>query len=428
VVFKTLKQLWRLPEVRRRILVSILLLTIVRFVAHVPLPGIDTAALANLFKTNQLFGLLDLFSGGALAQFSIAFMGVGPYITASIIMQLLAHVIPSLEALKKEGEQGRMKINQYTRYLTVPLGLVQAFGLLSLLRSGGVLTEVTISQLLTILITGTAGTILLMWLGELISESGIGNGISLIITIGILARVPTSIRNVINLVLGGGIFDSKQFISIITFLAIALAMVVFIVLINEAIRKIPISYARRLRAGLAPVNTYLPIKIAAAGVIPIIFAVSVIVFPSIIASFFARARSDFIANAASVFLDLYQPNGVIYSVSYFVLVIAFTYFYTAIIFRPQEIAENLNKQGGFIPGVRPGSETAHYLKGVISRLTLPGSLFLGLIATAPFLIQLITGTQSLVVGGTGVLIVVSVAIETYLAIRAHLLTRTYDAY
>ncbi|MBI3261031.1 preprotein translocase subunit SecY [Candidatus Berkelbacteria bacterium] len=427
-MFKTLAQLWRLPEVRRRILLTILLLTMVRFVAHVPLPGINVAALANLFQTNQLFGLLDLFSGGSLAKFSVAFMGVGPYITASIIMQLLAHVIPSLEALQKEGEQGRMKINQYTRYLTVPLGLVQAFGLLSLLRSGGVLAEITISQLLTILITGTAGTVLLMWLGELISESGIGNGISLIITIGILARAPAKIQNVINLVAGGGIFDSKQFISIITFLAIALAMVVFIVLINEAVRKIPISYARRSREGLAPVDTYLPIKIAAAGVIPIIFAVSVIVFPSIIASFFARARSDFLANAASAFLNLYQPNGVIYSVTYFALVIAFTYFYTAIIFRPQEIAENLNKQGGFIPGVRPGSETAHYLKGVISRLTLPGSLFLGLIATAPFLIQLITKTQSLVVGGTGVLIVVSVAIETYLAIRAHLLTRTYDAY
>lgn len=418
----------RLPEVRRRLLLTILLLTLVRLVAHVPLPGINASALANLFQTNQLFGLLDLFSGGALAQFSVAFMGVGPYITASIIMQLLAHVIPSLETLQKEGEHGRMKINQYTRYLTVPLGLIQAFGLLSLLRSGGVLTEITLSQLLVILIAATAGTILLMWLGELISENGIGNGISLIITIGILARVPVQIRNVANLILGGGIFESQQLLSVIAFLLIALAMVVFIVTINEAVRRVPISYARRLRTGFAPVDTYLPIKIASAGVIPIIFAISVIVFPSIIASFFARARSEFIANLASQFTDLFNPNGLVYGLSYFVLVIAFTYFYTAIIFRPKEIAENLQKQGGYIPGVRPGTETAAYLQGVISRLTLPGSLFLGVIAIAPFLVQLITKTQTLVVGGTGVLIVVSVAIETYLAVRAHLLTRTYDSY
>ena len=427
-MLNSLLLLWRLPEVRRRILITIALLTLVRVIAHVPLPGINVSALAEFFSTNQLFSLLDLFSGGALAQFSIAFMGVGPYITASIIMQLLAHVVPSLEALQKEGEHGRMKINQYTRYLTVPLSLVQAFGLLSLLRSGGVLTEVTISQLLTILITGTAGTILLMWLGELISESGIGNGISLIISIGILARVPIQIRNVVNLIVGGGIFESQQLVSVIAFLLVALAMVIFIVTINESIRKIPISYARRLGRTIGGVDTYLPIKIAAAGVIPIIFAVSVIVFPSIIASFVARSRFDLLANAANAFIDAYNPNGWLYGLTYFTLVIAFTYFYTSIIFRPKEMAENLSKQGGFIPGVRPGSETANYLQGVVARLTLPGSLFLGIIALSPFLVQSITKTQTLVVGGTGVLIVVSVAIETYLAVRAHLMTRTYDHY
>ncbi|MBI3495224.1 preprotein translocase subunit SecY [Candidatus Berkelbacteria bacterium] len=427
-MFESIAKLWQLPEVRRRLLVTIVLLTIVRFIAHVPLPGINTAALGQLFAQNQLFGLLDLFSGGVLSRFSVAFMGVGPYITASIIIQLLTHVVPSLEMLQKEGESGRMKINQYTRYLTVPLGFVQAFGLLSLLRTGGVLTEVTASKLLIILLTGTAGTVLLMWLGELISESGIGNGISLIITIGILSRVPAQISNTYNLVLGGGIFESQELFKVGLFLAIALAMVVFIIAINEAVRKIPISYARRLKAGFAPIDTYLPVKLAAAGVIPIIFAVSVIVFPSIIASLLARSHLEKLAHLATQFTHFFAPNGLAYGVTYFILVIAFTYFYTSIIFKPEEIAENLQKQGGFIPGVRPGTETARYLSAIINRLTLPGAIFLGVIAIAPFLVQLITKTQTLVVGGTGVLIVVSVAIETYLAIRAHLLTRSYDVY
>jgi preprotein translocase subunit SecY len=422
-------QLITIKELRNKIVLTLFLLTVVRLLAHIPLPGLDHQALAQLFASNQLFGLLDLFSGGALAQFSIIFMGVGPYITASIIMQLLGYVIPSLESLQKEGEQGRMKINQYTRVLTVPLSIIQGFGLITLLRGSGVLTEIQPAAIVLLLLTATAGTILLVWLGEIISELGIGNGVSLIITIGILARTPTQIRNAATLVFSGGAVDFLELTPVVVFLAIALLTVIFIVYINEAIRKIPISYARRLRrGGLGSVDTYLPLRLAAAGVIPIIFAISIIIFPGMIARFLAQARSSVIAQMASRIGEFFDPQSFSYGIVYFFLVMAFTYFYTSIVFKPKDVAENLQKQGGFIPGIRPGSETVNYLQSVVNRITLPGAVFLGVVAVLPFLLQAITKNQTFIIGGTGVLIVVSVVLETGRQIKAQILTRSYERY
>lgn len=424
----TLKKIWQHKDLRNRILLTLGILLIVRFLAHIPMPGVDIEQLKNFFSRNQIFGLLNLFSGGTMENFSIILMGVGPYITASIIIQLLTVVVPSLEALQKEGEFGRQKINQYTRYLTVPLAFLQAFGMLSLLRSQGVVSHFDPVTLLTILLTTTAGTILLMWLGEIISENGLGNGISLIITLGIIAGLPTSFRNTLALI-GGGTIETGTVIGLLVFLVIFIMAIALIVLMNEGERKIPVAYARRVRGGSSygSVQTHLPLKVNTAGVIPIIFALSILLFPGVIARFLATARSPWLAKAATEVANFIQ-NETYYSILYFLLVIAFTYFYTFIVFKPEQIAENLQKQGGFIPGIRPGRETAGYISTVLSRITLTGSIFLGVIAVLPFLIQTLTHIQTLAIGGTSILIMVSVVLETMRQLRAQLLTRTYDQY
>lgn len=424
-----LAKIWQHRDLRNRILLTVSVLLVARVLAHIPMPGVNLEQLRHFFERNQIFGLLNLFSGGTMSNFSIILMGVGPYITSSIIMQLLTVVIPSLEELQKEGEYGRQKINQYTRYLTVPLSFLQGFGMLSLLKSQGVVANFDPITLITILLTTTAGTIFLMWLGEVVTENGIGNGVSLIITLGIIAGLPTQLRNTIALITTGSSPDTSILLGLAGFVIFFVLAVALIVVMNEGERKVAVAYARRVRGGSSygSVETHLPIKVNSAGVVPIIFALSILLFPAVIARFLSLAKQQWLSHAATAVANFIQ-NQTYYSILYFLLVIAFTYFYTFIIFQPAKMAENLQKQGGFIPGVRPGSETASYITLILTRLALPGSIFLALIAVLPFIIERITHIQTLAIGGTSILIMVSVVLETMRQIQAQLLTRTYENY
>lgn len=423
-----LKRIWQFKDLRSRIGLTVGLLLIERVLAHIPMPGVNIDQLRAFFERSQIFGLLNLFSGGTMSNFSIILMGIGPYITASIVMQLLVVIIPSLEALQKEGQYGRQKINQYTRYLTVPLALIQAFSMIALLRNQGLVTHFDPFTLVTVLLTATAGTMLLMWLGEIITENGIGNGASLIITIGIIAGLPSGVRNTLALITTGGI-DNTVILGLIVFAIIALLAIAAIIYVNEAERRIPVAYARRVRGGSSygSVQTHLPLKVNTAGVIPIIFALSILLVPDLIARYVASVKIEWLAEAARA-VSTFIQNQTYYSIIYFILVFAFTYFYTSIVFKPDQMAENLQKQGGFVPGVRPGQETAIYLNTVLNRLNLAGALFLGLIAVLPFVVQQLTNVQTLAIGGTSILIMVSVVLETMRQVRAQLLTRTYDQY
>src|SRR3989338_2708995 len=428
-MFRKFIQIWRLPDLRNKILIILGLLAVTRVVAAVPIPGVNVGALRQFFGENQLFGLLDIFSGGGLSNLSIAMLGVGPYITASIIMQLLAIIIPKLGEMQKEGEQGRAKVNQYTRYLTVPLAILQAYATIQLFIRGGaggpqVLSALSGTEWLTVLVSVTAGTFVLMWIGEIITELKIGNGISLIIFAGIVSRLPNdAVRNfqVFN--------DPSQLPTIIGFLLIGLVVIVGVVVMTEATRNIPVSYAKRVRGDklYGGVDTHLPIRLNTAGVIPIIFAISILLFPGVVANFLVNARTEAIANFAQQVTTLFQ-NQLFYGISYFILVVAFTYFYTAVIFNPEDIADNIQKQGGFVPGLRPGRQTADFLYRVLNRITLAGAVFLGLIAVLPFLMQLITKTQALTIGGTSLLIVVAVVIETIKQIDSQLIMRDYEGF
>lgn len=406
----------------------LLLLAATRVLAAIPIPGVDASALRQFFSQNQLFGLLDIFSGGGLSNFSIAMLGVGPYITASIIMQLLAIIIPSLGELQKEGDSGRAKINQYTRYLTVPLAVLQGFGTIMLFTRGAgggpkILGVLNPAEWFVILLSITAGTLILMWIGELITEYGIGNGLSLIIFAGIVAQLPAFVTQT------SQVFNPSQLPTIIGFVVISLAVILGVVVMTEATRNIPVSYAKRVRGNklYGGVNTHLPIRINTAGVIPIIFAISFLLFPGIIANFLVNAKTAAIADFAKNVNELFQ-NQTFYGIAYFLLVVAFTYFYTAVIFNPQDIADNLQKQGGFVPGLRPGQQTADYLYRVLNRITLAGAIFLGLIAVLPFLMQIVTKTQALSIGGTSLLIVVAVVIETVKQIDSQLVMRDYEGF
>ncbi len=369
---------------------------------------------------------MDVFSGGGLTNFSIAMLGVGPYITASIIMQLMTIIVPKFTELQKEsGEAGRAKINQYTRFLTIPLTLLQGFATIRLLQSQGqgqLLSNFTPFQWFLTLLSITAGTMLVMWIGEIITEYGIGNGISLIIFAGIVARLPLSVKSFIDL------YDPSKLPIVIGFVAVLLIVIAGVILVTEAQRNIPVSYAKRVRGDkqFGGVNTHLPLRLNQAGVIPIIFAISMMLFPALIAQFFLNAKSALLANYAQKTIDLFNSQGWFYGVAYFVLVVLFTYFYTAIVFNPDEVAENVQRSGGFIPGIRPGKTTADYLYRVLNRITLPGSLFLGLIAILPFVVQKFTNTQSLTLGGTSLLIVVAVVIETIKQIDSQLTMHDYE--
>jgi preprotein translocase subunit SecY len=441
---------WQLPDLRRRILFVLGMLVIFRLIAHIPVPNIDREVL-NQFQEalqgNQLTQLLNVFSGGALENFSIAAMGVYPYITATIIMQLLQPLIPALEELSKEGEQGRAKLNRYQLYLTVPLAFLNAFGQIQLLQSGllgGGLNALFRSEFslvnnflpsFTILVSMVGGTMLLVWLGEQINEYGIGNGISIIIFGGIVTGLPNLIAQGVQI---GQVGDAQTIIGMIMFLIIGLLTIVGIVLIQEGQRRIPVQYAKRVRGNkvYGGQASHIPMKVNMAGMIPLIFAQSVIIFPGVVASWFyripAEGQEESLGNMiAGFFYNTFNPTGagggIVYITLLFLLVVGFTYFYTIVLFSQQNIPENLQKNGGFIPGIRPGKRTEEYLSRVLNRITLVGALALGLVAVLPFITQQITGIP-IGLGGAALLIVVGVAVDTMRQLEAQLIMRNYQGF
>jgi len=415
----------KVPDLRRKLLFTIFILVIFRIFAHVPVPGVDVNTLRNFFSGNAFLQLLDIFSGGTLANFSILALGLNPYINASIIMQLLGMVFPKIEELQKEGDYGRQKINQYTRFLTVPLTVLQSFGMFVLLRSQNVLVVTQPLQILGIVVTMTAGTIFLMWLGELISENGIGNGISILIFAGIVGRLPVTLFQTRTTVTEQG-----QLFNIMLLVALVLVVIFSIVIITEGRRQILVQYAKRVRGGklYGGQSTYLPLRVNQAGVIPIIFAISLVLLPTTFSNFLQRSTNDIIYNLSSWVLANFQPGGIYYDVVYFFLVVGFTYFYTAVVFNPNKISEEIKKYGGFIPGIRPGTSTASYLNYILNRITLAGAIFLGIVAILPSIVQNITGITTVVLGGTGILIIVSVILETAKQMEAMLVMRSYEGF
>ncbi|MFW6075781.1 MAG: preprotein translocase subunit SecY [Chloroflexota bacterium] len=422
---------FRIPELRRRIMFTLVILLIFRFIATIPIPGVDRDALATLLEQNQLLGVLNLFSGSTLSNFSIAALGVYPYITASIITQLMTPIIPRLNELSKEGEQGRRQINRYQHWLTVPLAFLQGYGQIILMQQQGVIAEFglfdgdTVMRSLAILTTLVAGTMVLVWFGELITESGIGNGISIIIFGGIVATLPASVGN---LIFGGSAQDNL--IGTVSFLALSLLTIVGIVMLNEGQRRIPVHHAKRVRRGrmYGGSSTHIPLKVNSAGMIPLIFAVSLMVMPGLISNFLTGSERPWLRDLAGDLAAFFDANTVQYQAVFFVMVVLFTYFYTMVVFQQQNIAENLQRQGAFIPGIRPGANTNRYLTGVLTRITLVGALGLGTVAVLPYIISEITGIQTLFLGATSMLIIVGVAVDTMRQLEAQLMMRNYEGF
>lgn len=407
---------------RKKLMFVLMVFVIFRIGAAIPVPGIDTENLKAFFASNQFFGLLNIISGGAMSNLSIMMLGVAPYITASIIMQLLTMIFPSLkEIYHEEGEAGKQKFNQYSRILTVPLAVMQGFGILTLLERQGVLTGMAFSDKLLNVLIITAGSVFLMWLGELISEYGIGNGVSLLIFAGIVAGIPLALQQTFFA------FDASQIPLLLGFLAVGFAIIAGVIIITEGERPIPISYAKRIRGMkmYGGVSTYLPLRVNQAGVIPIIFAVSILLFPQMLINILSATNISFLQRISPVILS-FLNNGWIYGLFYFILVFLFTYFYTAVTFDPSAIASNLQKSGAFIPGIRPGPPTSSFLYKIISRITLIGALFLGAIAILPLIVKGITGFSALTIGGTALLIVVSVVLELVKQIEAQISMREYE--
>jgi preprotein translocase subunit SecY len=420
-LLQVFQNIFKIPELKKRILITLGLLAVYRFGAHIPTPGVDAEVLIQVFERAQgtVLGMVDLFTGGAMKQMTVFALGIMPYISASIILQLLTVVVPHLERLAKEGEQGRKKITQYTRYGTVALSAIQSFGIsVGLERMEGVVPVPGWSFRLTAVITLTAGTAFIMWLGEQITERGIGNGISLIIFAGIVTRLPAAVAGTIEAIQRG---DLKLF-SLIGLLIMMALVVAAVIMMQQGTRKIPVQYAKRVvgRRIYGGQSTHIPLRVNTAGVIPVIFASSIIMFPATIAKFIDRPWMQVIA-------DNLSPGHMFYTVLYATMIIFFAYFYTAIVFNPTELAENMKKYGGYIPGVRPGKRTATYIDSVLTRITLAGAIFLALIAVLPQIL-----IQSLKVpfyfGGTALLIVVGVALDTMQQVESHLLTRHYEGF
>lgn len=420
-MWNTIRLIVKDTDLRKKFLYLFAILAVFRLAASVPLPNIDHEVLRRFFEDNQFLGLLNLFSGGGLSNVSIVMLGLGPYITASIIMQLLTMIFPRLkEIYQEEGEAGRQRFNQYSRILTIPLSFIQGFSLLKILSRSGVL-HFSNAQMVVSLIIVTAGAMFLMWLGELISEYSLGNGASLLIFAGIVARIPTTLQQI------QLSFDASQVPELLAFAIIALITIAAVVVISEGERSIPVHYAKRVRGMklYGGVSTNLPLRVNQAGVIPIIFAVSILLFPQMFANFFAGSSYSILRGLSSA-MNSFLTTTWLYGIFYFFLVFIFTYFYTAVTFDPAAISQNLQRSGAFVPGIRPGPSTTEFLSRVVTRITLVGALFLGFIAVLPIVVQGFTGIQSLTVGGTALLIVVSVVIETAKQIQAQLSLRAYE--
>lgn len=422
-VIQTLKRIWSDNATRKKIIFTALTVAVFRLIAHIPASGVDLVALRSLFAQSPLLSLLNIFSGGTLANFSILALGLNPYINASIILQLLTLIFPKLEELAKEGEHGRAKINQYTRMLTVPLALFQAGGMYMLLNKQGIISSLSPQLLVAFIATMMAGTMLAIWLGELITEHGVGNGVSILIFAGIVGQLPVTFGNTF--------FSTtdQDLVPALSFLIVAVLVIVGVVVMNEATRRIALVYARQAsRGSTVSQSTHIPLRLNQAGVIPIIFAVSLVLAPSMVGQFLASSSNEQIASMARNLSSMFSPTSWVYNLVYFLLVLGFTFFYTAVIFNPTKIAEDIKKSGGFIPGIRPGDSTAKYLNHILLRITLPGGTFLGLIAVLPSIAQSLTGLTTLAVGGTGILIVVSVVLETVKKIESQLVARNYDKF
>jgi len=405
------------PLLRQKLGITLGILIFFRLIAHIPVPGVNLAMLRSFFSQNQLLSLLDIFSGGTLANFSIAALGLNPYINASVMMQLLTLVSPKLEELSKEGEYGRSKINQYTRIITIPLAIVQALGMYGILRSQNIIGVLSPLTLFALVGSMLAGTMIMIFLGQMINQFGVGNGISMIIFAGIIARLPVTAVQTFSV---SDFSNPQTILNLIIFAAMAIGLVFAIVMVEEAVLRIPVHYAKRAQV------TYLPIKVDTAGVMPIIFAVSLATIPSLIGQYLGKISNPMIANPALALARIFQPSGYVYIIFYFILVIGFTFFYTSVVFKPKDIAEELRKSGGFIPGFRPGISTERRLQYLINRVIVIGAVFLGLIAVSPSIVQKMTNITTLTIGGTSVLIVVSVVIELTRKIENVVQTYNYD--
>jgi len=423
--FDKVIQVFKIRDLRSKILFVLGMFAVFRLLANIPVPGVNIQRIQEFFGANQFFGLLNLFTGGALDNVSIVMLGLGPYITAIIIFQILTLIFPQLEKMyREEGDKGRQRFNQYCRIATVPLAALQGYGMMMFLKSQQVVTFFSPLVLISSILSITCGSVFLMWIGELISEKGIGNGVSLLIFAGIVADIPNNIRQIIIS------YQPDQIFSYIFFFIIAIVIIAGVVLVNEARRNIPVSYAKRVRGTkmYGGVSTYLPLNVNPAGVIPIIFAISIMLLPGMIGSFLGGAGGT-LGNIANSINALFQ-NPWVYGILYFILVFLFTFFYTAVTFNPENIASNLQKMGGFIPGIRPGKATADYLKYVVNRVLVIGATFLSLIAIMPSIVQGITGVHQFqfLIGGTAILIIVSVVLETMRQINAQLEMREYETF
>lgn len=416
-----MNEILKSPEIRRKLLFTFLIIVLFRFLAHVPTPGVDTNAIKAYISSNSLLGFYDLFSGGGFQNFSIVTLGLSPYITASIIIQLFTTMIPAFEELSKEGESGRDKLDQYTRILTIPISFVQAYGVYFLLNQQGVIGRLETFNLLVLIFTLIGGGMFLVWVGDLVTEYGVGNGISLLIFVGIISSLPT------NLIQFYYSSSTYSFLNILLFVAVTLAVIVTVVLINEGTRNIPLEYGKRgVRS--EKVTNYLPLKVNQAGVIPIIFAVSVVLIPSFLSGPLLAASNITLVNIGGFLARNFVGTAPLYNAFYFVLVVGFTFFYTFIQFDPEKISNDIKQRGGFIPGTRPGKSTKDYLGKIILRLTFFGAIFLGLIAIMPYFVQLLTGQTNLAIGGTGLLIAVSVVLETIRQLEAQTVSKNYDSF
>jgi len=430
-MLQAVRNAFNLPDLRRKLIFTLVILTIYRLASHVPVPNVDAVALRQVFEASQLLGFLDMFSGGAMSSFSVMALGVYPYITASIVVQLLMPIFPRLEALAKEGgEAGRRKISQYTHYLAIPLALLQGFGQATILQREGVianfgLSPTTLLPTLSTLTTLTAGTMFAIWLGELIDRDGIGNGMSLIIFGGIVARVPQRMGQMLATDVRG----------LLLFLSITVITVAVIVFVQEGERRIPVQYGKRVvamrgrrlqvRGGQ---STHIPLKVNSVGMIPLIFAQSIMIFPGVIASYLLYSPMGWLSQIANGVYRLFDSQGNLYWIMYFLMVVGFTYFYTDVMFQQQNLSENLKRQGGFIPGIRPGRRTAEYLNTVLQRITLAGAVFLGLVAVLPWLARGVSETSTMLITSSGLLIVVGVVLDTMRNLEAQLLMRRYEGF